>query len=224
VLTTASDSTVQINLALASLEAPLGGDVAYVTARQANGDPLPDWLKFDPATGKFAGLPPDNAVASIVPDQSDTDIVTGALPPNPDLGTGPAANPLSAPQTITVEVLVRDSKGNIAVTTFTIDLRTHSAGKQGWNMRPFGAERHAALTTLSPELAAIEAAVRHAARPFEPFALRGLPTRDGDVISADHRQAAPAGRAGLTEQLASIGWRSMAAQRNALLASLQQGR
>ncbi len=224
VLTTASDATVQINLALASLEAPLGGDVVYVTARQANGDPLPDWLKFDPATGKFAGLPPDNAVASIAPDQSDSSIVTGALPPNPDLGTGPNGNPLSAPQTITIEVLVRDSRGNVAVTTFTIDLRTHTAGKQGWNMRPYGAERHAALTTMSPELAAIEAAVRHAARPFEPFALRGMPTRHGEAISIGHREIAPAGRAGLTEQMGAIGWRSMAAQRNALLASLRHGR
>ena len=57
----------EINLSLAALQAALGGDVAYVTARLANGDPLPDWLKFDPATGTFAGLPPDNAVASIEP-------------------------------------------------------------------------------------------------------------------------------------------------------------
>ncbi|WP_210253925.1 Ig-like domain-containing protein, partial [Bradyrhizobium sp. S69] len=55
VLATASDANVQINLALASLEAPLGGDVVYVEARQADGTPLPDWLKFDPATGTFAG-------------------------------------------------------------------------------------------------------------------------------------------------------------------------
>jgi hypothetical protein len=221
VLTTASDATVQINLALAALEAPLGGDVTYVAARQANGDPLPDWLKFDPATGTFAGLPPDGAVASIEPDQSaDNNIVTGALPPNPDLGmAGP--NPPSKAQTITVEVLARDSKGNIAVTVFTIDLRPHFAGKQGWNARPFGTERHASQPMLSPELAAIEAAVRDVTRPLEPFALRGMPVHHGDSISIGAGETAPAGRAGLTEQLASIGWRSMAAQRNALLASLQ---
>ncbi|MDB5516978.1 MAG: hypothetical protein JWQ17_3736, partial [Tardiphaga sp.] len=224
VLTTASDATVQINLALAALEAPLGGDIAYVVARQANGDPLPDWLKFDPATGTFAGLPPDNAVASIEPDQSDSNIVTGALPPNPDLGTGPGPNAPVKPQTITVEVLARDSKGNVAVTTFTIDLRAHPAGKQGWNVQPFGPTRHASLATLSPELAAIEAAVRDATPSFEPFAARGMPVRHGDAISVGSGEAMPAGRAGLTEQLASIGWRSMDAQRNALLASLQRGR
>jgi VCBS repeat-containing protein len=224
VLTTASDATVQINLALAALEAPLGGDVAFVVARQANGDPLPDWLKFDPATGTFAGLPPDNAVASIEPDQaSDSNIVTGALPTNPDLGLTPPVT-AAKPQTITVEVLARDSKGNVAVTTFTIDLRAHPAGKQGWNIQPFGPARHASLATLSPELAAIESAVRDATPSVEPFAARGMPVRHGEAISVGGREAVPAGRAGLTEQLASIGWRSMDAQRSALLASLQQGR
>jgi hypothetical protein len=228
VLTTASDATVQINLALAALEAPLGGDIAFVTARQANGDPLPDWLKFDPATGTFAGLPPDGAVASIEPDQSaDNNIVTGALRPNPDLGLA-GLNPPSQPQTLTVEVLARDSKGNIAVTVFTIDLRPHYAGKQGWNIdrsaQPFGDARHASLPMMSPELAAIDAAVRDVTRSVEPFGLRGMPVRHGDSISVGSGEVAPAGRAGLTEQLASIGWRSMAAQRNALLASLQQGR
>jgi VCBS repeat-containing protein len=229
VLTTASDATVRINLALAALEAPLGGDVAMVVARQANGDPLPEWLKFDPATGSFAGLPPDNAVASIEPDQSaDNNIVTGALPPSHDRGLGIGAGPNApvAPNTITVEVLARDSKGNIAVTVFTIDLRAHTAGKQGWNLDrnepSFGPGRHGSLPMMSPELAAIEAAVRDAAGPFEPFTLRGLPVRHSDSIAGGIREAAPTGRAGLTEQLASIGWRSMDAQRNSLLASLQQ--
>jgi VCBS repeat-containing protein len=225
VLTTAADASVKINLALASLAAPLGGDVAYVVARQANGDPLPDWLKFDSVTGTFAGLPPDGAVASIEPDQSGDDIVTGALPPNPDLGVAGPNAPAKL-QTITVEVLARDSKGNIAVAVFTIDLRSHVAGKQGWNIdrnaHPFGTERHASLPMTSPELAAIEAAVHGAT--VEPFALRGMPVRYGDAISVGAGDAAPAGRPGLTEQLGSIGWRSMAAQRNALLASLQQGR
>jgi hypothetical protein len=142
------------------------------------------------------------------------------LPPNPDLGI---ANPNAPakPQTITIEVLARDSKGNFAVTTFTIDLRAHPAGKQGWNVQPFGPTRHASLATLSPELAAIEAAVRDATPSVEPFAARGMPVRHGEAVSAGSAETAPAGRAGLTEQLASVGWRSMDAQRNALLASLQ---
>jgi hypothetical protein len=78
---------------------------------------------------------------------------------------------------------------------------------------------------LSPELAAIEAAVRDVTRPIEPFGSRGMATGHaaglGEAILVGAREAAPAGRAGLTEQLASVGWRSMAAQRDALLASLQ---
>jgi len=225
VLTTASDATVQINLSLAALEAPLGGDVAFVTARLANGDPLPDWLKFDPATGTFAGIPPDNAVASIEPDRAaDNNGVTGSVSPNADLGIAGLNTP-APPKTITIEVTARDSKGNIAVSVFTIDLRARSAGRQGWNIDrtapPFGHDRHASIPALSPELAAIEAAVRDVTRALEPFAMRDMPPRHGERISAE---TAPVGRAGLTEQLASIGWRSMAAQRNALLASLQQGR
>jgi hypothetical protein len=221
-LTTASDATVQINLSLAALEAALGGDVALVTARLANGDPLPDWLKFDPATGTFAGLPPDNAVASI--DSADNNGVTGSVSPKPDLGiAGLTAS--AQPTTIRIEVTARDSKGNIVVSVFTIDLRVHTAGRQGWNLdrnaRPFGNEHHASLPMLSPELAAIEAAVRDATHSLQPFAMRDMPLRHGEPSSAE---AVPAGRAGLTEQLASIGWRSIAAQRNALLASLQQGR
>ena len=220
VLTTASDANVQINLALASLEAPLGGDVVAIEARQADGKPLPDWLKFDPVTGSFVGLPPDNAVASLAPDQSsDNNIVTGSLRQDFDGGSGRHEQGSS---TITVEVLARDAHGNVAVTVFTIDL--HNNGRHGWNMQPFGIERHASLAPLSPELAAIEAAVHDATRTTEPFGLHAMPVRHGDAITVDAHEATPAGRAGLSQQMAQIGWRSMAAQRNALLASLQQGR
>jgi VCBS repeat-containing protein len=223
VLTTAADATVNIHLPLDVLEAELGGDVVSVTARLANGDPLPGWLKFDPATGTLAGLPPDNAVASIEPDRSaDTDVITGTLPPKPDPGSDAAARPT----TITIDVTARDSQGHIAVTVFTIDLRPRTAGKQGWNIdrttRPAGQAHLASQPLLSPELAAIEAAVRDVTRPIEPFAIRGAPAGHSEWISGDATEAVPAGRAGLTEQLASLGWRSMAAQRNALLASLQR--
>ncbi|MCU1500124.1 MAG: hypothetical protein JWM47_4077, partial [Acidimicrobiales bacterium] len=226
VLTTASDATVQIQLALASLEAPLGGEVAYVVARQANGDPLPDWLKFDPATGTFVGLPPDGAVASIEPDQSlDDNLATASVSPRENLGAGPSA---PAPKTITVEVLARDSKGNVAVTIFTIDLRPRNFGKQGWNtdwtIQRFADVRDGRHPTVSAELAAIEAAVRDATRPFEPFGSDEKPARHGSEVSIGFDVPPPAGRAGLSAQMAGIGWRSIEAQRNALLASLQQGR
>jgi hypothetical protein len=210
VLNTASDATIQINLALAALEAPLGGDVSYVTARLVNGDPLPDWLKFDPRTGTFAGTPPQGMVASLAPDQAaDNDVVTGTL--NPDFAPGDGGGQDSGGnKTLTVEVLARDSRGNIAVTLFTIDLKDH--GKHGWNIdrdrHGFGLDRHAAASDRSIE-GADRGTVAPSARPMPP---------------ARHGEALPSGRAGLTEQMAGIGWRSMAAQRNALLASLQQGR
>jgi hypothetical protein len=103
-------------------------------------------------------------------------------------------------------------------------VRTHAAGKQGWNIdrhAPFGSLRHAALPTTSPELAAIEAAVRGVTIE-PPLASRDMPVRHGDAITVGSGEAAPSGRAGLTEQMVSIGWHSMAAQRNALLASLQR--
>jgi methionine-rich copper-binding protein CopC len=221
-LTYTADAGVQINLALAGLGVSLGGDVAYVTARQINGDPLPDWLKFDPATGTFAGLPPDGAVADLAP--GGVDVVTGALPPNGGLGTG-NGNGAPPAKTITVEVVATDYDGNVAVTVFTIELRPRP-GKQGWNMEwrvPSLGERHAGLPAMSAELAAIEAALRDVTHVIEPFRLVGLPSHFADAAPAG-RDTASAGRAGLTEQLASVGWKSMAAQRNALLASLQQGR
>ncbi|MDB5501692.1 MAG: hypothetical protein JWR89_1594, partial [Tardiphaga sp.] len=221
-----ADARMQIDLALGGLRDSLGGDVVYIIARQANGDPLPDWLTFDSVSGKFAGLPPDGMVASIGGEPIDSnDVQTGALPPNPDAGVVPPATPQAA-KTITVEVLARDSKGNVAVTTFVIELRP-AAGKQGWDIDRMPAMRHAALPLSSPELAAIEAAVRDVtgrdtADLLAPFAIRGLSAR-GDAIVVGAADA-PAGRAGLSEQMAGIGWRAMTAQTHALLASLQQGR
>ena len=214
-LNTASDASIQIDLTLASLEAPLGGDVAFVTARLANGDPLPDWLKFDPSTGSFAGLPPQGMFASLAPNpSSDSDIVTGTLPPAPGLDGDGAA--VAGEQTYTVEVQARDSRGNIVVTIFTIDLRPH-AGRHGWNiergLQPLGSQHHAG--TALHDLAA-----GNVATPFEPFGAHVMPVhRQHDTGPIE---AVPAGRAGLSEQMAAIGWRSMHAQRNALLASLQR--
>jgi hypothetical protein len=213
-LNTASDAAIQIDLALAALEAPLGGDVTFVTARLANGDPLPDWLKFDSNTGTFAGLPPQGMFASLAPDQSaDSNIVTGTLPPNPNLGTDGVAL-AGEPETYTVEVLARDSHGDIAVTIFTLDLRPHT-GKHGWNIDrsppSFGVERHAGTTSLHDP-----------AHPFEHLTSHVTPVHHhGDAGAFGTIEAMPVGRAGLTEQLTGIGWRSMHAQRNALLASLQ---
>ncbi|MDR6759820.1 VCBS repeat-containing protein, partial [Mycoplana sp. BE70] len=42
------------------------GDTLTLTATLANGDPLPGWLSFDPATGTFSGTPENADVGSIM--------------------------------------------------------------------------------------------------------------------------------------------------------------
>jgi hypothetical protein len=156
--------------------------------------------------------------------QPDADLATGALPPDSGVDAVPPAAPT---RTFKVEVVARDSKGNFAVTVFTIELRPRS-GKQGWNMdrnsAPLHGLGHAGLAERLPELAAIEAAVRDVTGSAlqHGIADRSIRLGDSSRVSADAPPAA--GRAGLSEQMASIGWRAMQAQRNALLASLQQGR
>jgi VCBS repeat-containing protein len=56
----------------ASFQLPTGifqnsdpGAETTVTATLADGQPLPGWLKFDPATGKFSGTPPDGSTEDI---------------------------------------------------------------------------------------------------------------------------------------------------------------
>jgi hypothetical protein len=40
--------------------------IVHLDAMRANGQPLPDWLDFDPISGKFDGRPPPNAAGVIV--------------------------------------------------------------------------------------------------------------------------------------------------------------
>ncbi len=42
------------------------GDVLQLTARLADGRPLPSWLKFDPGTRRFTGEPPDGYVEEVM--------------------------------------------------------------------------------------------------------------------------------------------------------------
>ena len=124
------DGAVAFNLPLIPLEAALGGDVVSVTASLADGQPLPAWLHFDTQNGQFAGLLPDDnniATGSLEPD--------AAIPGQPHDPNGPAI----IPQSITIEVLARDSKGNMSITEFTIDLSApmpHKGDKHGWNVLP----------------------------------------------------------------------------------------
>jgi len=48
-------------------------DSLSLAARQSNGDPLPDWLTFDPATATFSGTPGEADIADLDLDVTATD-------------------------------------------------------------------------------------------------------------------------------------------------------
>jgi hypothetical protein len=216
--TIGDNGSIAFNLPLDPFEATLDGDVVSVTASLPNGAPLPSWLQFNAETGKFAGLVPD-------------DILTGSIRPDGGFTTGPGNSVL--PQSITIEVTARDSKGDISVIDFTIDL-SQKTQQHGWNMSP----EHRALDPRDP------LDPWGQIRPRRHLALdSGFgPHRDLTLpISADHvlwhdraaididqvrsMQAAervPAGRAGFSDQLRTHGWHAVTAERTALLDSLRQ--
>jgi hypothetical protein len=191
-----ADGNVAFNLPLDSLEAALGGDVVSVTASLADGQPLPTWLHFDTQNGQFAGLLPDNTA-------------TGSLTDG-GFNTKPNDKPL-LPEKITIEVIARDSHGNISITDFTIDL-VRTPPKHGWNVLPgHGGFEHWGM-------------LRDTAVPLtgEPILWDGeLATdigRDGVIHVAE---TVPAGRAGFSEQLKVHGLHALSADRAALLKNLR---
>jgi hypothetical protein len=207
------DGKLDFKLPLLALEAPLGGDIVSVTATLADGQPLPSWLHFDPTHGQFAGLVPDN-------------LLTGSLPPTaggvPGGGAGTGA--MAVPDTLTIEVVARNSKGDISILEFTIDLTGKNpikTGRHGWNL-PNG-------RTFDPW--AIErqrgglAAHRDVAIPASwDGASDALPHGRGHDADRPGGHHVPAGRAGLSAQLATLGTRGIDAGRTALLDSLRHAR
>ena len=191
------DGNVAFNLPLDSLQAALGGDVVSVTASLADGQPLPTWLHFDTQNGQFAGLLPDNTA-------------TGSLTDG-GFGTKPNDKPL-LPEKITIEVVARDSHGNISITDFVIDISVRTPPKHSWNVLPgHGGFEHWGM-------------LRDTAVPLtgEPILWDGeLATdigRDGVIHVAD---PVPAGRAGFSEQLKVHGLHALNADRAALLKNLR---
>ena len=141
-------------------------------------------------------------VASIVPSAgSADDVVTGSLPPG---GLDGASG--GGPDRLTIQVTARDSRGNISVMTFTLDLRP---GKQS-------------LNGFAPEWSArsAERAAPALEREgwFKPVALAS-----SAVALPEHgdERAAPSGRAALAEHLGRHGWRAIDGQRMALLHNLR---
>jgi len=154
--------------------------VVSVTATLADGQPLPGWLHFDNDTGQFAGLVPDDLTGSIDHD-------------------GGFDNGQGGPELMTVEVVARDSKGNLAVTDFTIDLSTptpHKGEKHGWNVLPLGPHR--------------EIAPLHAMdRPMDHVLWHGVPALDTDrvhVHATHHGRRPGAGRSRRLQRPDQVPW------------------
>ena len=77
------NALLQLQVPLASLSAPLGGDVVAVTATLLDGSSLPSWLTFNPDSGTLVADLPLGIVASVEPNvgnlPSDA-ILTGSIP------------------------------------------------------------------------------------------------------------------------------------------------
>ena len=199
----APDGAIGFNLPLIPLEAALGGDVVSVTASLADGQPLPAWLHFDTRNGQFAGLLPD-----------DSNIATGSLEPDAAIPGQPGDPnvPAIVPQSITIEVIARDSKGNMSITDFTIDLSVRTPPKHGWNTVPgHNAFAHwGMLRGTTPVLSGEPISWHHGSAADID--------RGGLVHAAEH---VPAGRVGFSEQLKVHGLHALNADRAALLKNLQ---
>jgi VCBS repeat-containing protein len=205
------DGKIDFKLPLLALEAPLGGDIVSVTARLSDGRPLPSWLRFDGNSGQFAGLVPD-------------DILTGSLPPAAGgvPGAGAGAGGMAVPDTITIEVIARNAKGDISILDFTLDLTGKNpikTGRHGWNL-PNG-------RTFDPWTLqrAGGGALRDVAIPASwDRASDHVPHGRGHDMDDPGAHQVPAGRAGLSAQLATLGSRGIDSGRTALLDSLRHAR
>jgi len=209
---------IDFGLPLTQLQAALGGDVVSVSASLADGQPLPSWLHFNSNTGQFAGLLPD-------------DIATGSIGPEGD--GGHPHGPNLPHQSITIEVLARDSKGNLAITDFTIDLsalKPHVREKHGWNVLPGDGTVDPFATNRRGRDHVIDLAALAAHRDVAPLHAmdrvlwHNVAAFDTGRAHGNHsHDPAPAGRAGLSDQIKGLGWHAASADRMALLESLRQG-
>ncbi|XZE19693.1 VCBS domain-containing protein [Pirellulaceae bacterium SH449] len=98
------------------------GDTLTYTATLANGDPLPSWLLFDPATGTFSGTPLNEDVGTINVRVTATD--SGGLDVSSDFGIS-IANTADAPTLLTV-----DASGGLN-TAIPLDIAVSSTSLAG---------------------------------------------------------------------------------------------
>jgi hypothetical protein len=117
---------------------------------------------------------------------------------------------------MTIEIIARDSQGDISIIDFTINLKPENGTHHTWNLSPG-----------SRIVAPPAADTRHAqaVSPHDVLAPPHHAAANGHDLHTAGRNAVPAhgqaGRAGLTAQLGTMGWRGMHADRIALLESLR---
>src|SRR6185503_13614585 len=110
------DGDLDFRVPMTAMIAWLGGDIVSISARLEGDQPLPDWLKFDGTSARFAGRMPD-------------DVTTGGLPP---VGSDPASLGGSPdPRPVTVEITGFDTKGNRVILIFSIRPASGATGTHG---------------------------------------------------------------------------------------------
>jgi hypothetical protein len=110
------DGDLDFRVPMTAMIAWLGGDIVSISARLEGDQPLPDWLKFDGTSARFAGRMPD-------------DVTTGSLPP---AGSDPASLGGSPdPKPVTVEITGFDTKGNRVILIFSIRPASGTTGTNG---------------------------------------------------------------------------------------------
>jgi hypothetical protein len=198
-----ADDSFIVQIPLGALEAPLPSNVVAFDARLADGSPLPPWLHFDPDTGPLSADLPPTLTASV--HNGPATALDGK--PSPDLITGDANGqlPPTATGPLTIQISGRDVNDNVSILVFTLNVKN--------------SQRPVEMILPSPGDAV----------GMERTQLRGLdigPLIDlGDwtprgARTVDVGDAAPAGRSGLSTQIAASGWRAMHAERLALVDSL----
>jgi hypothetical protein len=131
---------------------------------------------------------------------------------------------MAVPDTITIEVVARNAKGDISILDFTLDLTGKNpvkTGRHGWNLPN---SRTFDPWTIERQRGGL-AAHRDVAIPASwDGASDALPHGRGHDADRPAGHHVPAGRAGLTAQLATLGTRGIDAGRTALLDSLRDAR
>ena len=205
------DGGVAFHVSLAALESSLKEGPYFIDMIQADGDGLPDWMKFDPNTGVLTVQPPDGTVASLAPPNAPNDVQPGSISTQKDKNGD-----------VIVKVQVRDASGNVATLTFTVKVQhkhselwpDRSIERQGWNSPAYN-EHYVRLASLRDV-----AALSHRSVDFGGNGHDVARHGDDALVGTDgHIQG---GRAGLSEQINDFGGRGRLAGRAALLDSLQQ--